>query len=142
MYLKNKNIKVSDFEIKRKTTSYSIDTLRFFAKKHPEHKFSWIIGTDQIEDFTKWKEWKEIINNFKLVIIPRTGFNKAAKILKSIHKQVSSPNNVLSINKEAFPPIRISSTIIRNKIKQKKSTANLLPNKVAKYLKQTKLYNE
>jgi nicotinate-nucleotide adenylyltransferase len=139
-HLENGKIKISDFEIKKGTTSYSIDTLIFFAKKHPQHKFSWIIGTDQIEDFTKWKDWKKIINDFKLVIVPRTGFKKAKKILKNIYNQISSPNHIVFIDKGVFPPIRISSTMIRKKIKQNKSTSGFLPTGIEKYLKKTKLY--
>ena len=59
--LENENIKVSDIEIRRGNISYSIDTLNELQKLYPQDDFVWIIGEDQIENFTKWKSWKEII---------------------------------------------------------------------------------
>jgi len=141
-FLENDNIKVSDFEIRKKTVSYSINTLGFLAKKYPKDKFCWIIGTDQIESLTKWKKWKEIINNFKLIIIPRSGFKKAEKELKNITEQVLSPKNIILIDRRKFPPVYVSSTLIRKKIKEKKSISNLVPKKIEQYIIQHKLYNE
>jgi nicotinate-nucleotide adenylyltransferase len=138
--LEKDNIKVSDYEINNKTTSYTIDTLRFFANKYPQDNFSWIIGTDQIKDFTRWKKWQEIINKFKLTIVPRSGFKKAEKELKDIEKQVGSEKNIILIDKKIFPPIYISSTLVRKRIKEGKPISNLVPKKVEKYIIQHKLY--
>ena len=141
-YLTNNNMKVSDLEIKKKTISYSIHTLKFLAKKYPKDKFCWIIGTDQIKSLAKWKKWKEIINNFKLIVVPRSGYKKAEKELKGISKQVLSPKNIVLIDRKRFPPIYISSTLIRKKIKEKKPISNLVPKKIEQYIMQHKLYNE
>jgi len=138
--LERKKIKVSDFEIRKKTISYTIDTLRSLSKKYPRDNFCWIIGTDQVDDFTKWKEWKKIINDFRLIIVPRTSSRKAKKELENIVKQIMVPKNIISINKKIFPPIYISSTAIRKKIKEKNSLANFMPKKVVKYIMQHKLY--
>lgn len=139
-FLADKKIEVLDYEIKNKTTSYTIDTLEFFAKKYPKHKLSWIIGTDQVGDFPKWKNWQEIINNFKLIVVPRTDYTKAKKDLAKIAKQVTHPENVLFINRQTFPPIYISSRFVRQKIKEGKSIFNLVPKSVEKYIMQNKLY--
>jgi len=148
-YLEKGKVKVSDFEIKKKTTSYTIDTLKSLTKKHPKDKFCWIIGTDQINDFTKWKEWKEIVNNFKLIIVPRTGFKKGESELKNIAKQVFVPKNIILVDKKKFPPIYISSTLIRQRIKENKSStdsvldksiSNMVPKKIEEYIIENKLY--
>lgn len=139
-YLEESPIKVSDLEIRKKTISYTIDTLRFLTKTRPEDKFCWIIGTDQIESFTKWKEWKEIVNNFKLIIVPRTGFNKARKLLKNITKQVAVAKNIILIDKKRFPPIYISSTLTRKRVKKNKSISNMVPKKIEKYIVKHNLY--
>ena len=89
-YLENGRVKVSDYEIRKKTISYTINTLRSLTKKYPQDRFYWIIGTDQADSFTKWKDWKEIVNNFKLIVVPRAGFKKAKKELKNISKLVIS----------------------------------------------------
>lgn len=69
--LKEKNIKVSDYEIKRGGISLSIETLIELSKIYPKHKFSWIIGSDQVKDFPKWEGWEEIINVYGLIIAKR-----------------------------------------------------------------------
>lgn len=138
-YLEAKNIKVSDYEVKRKKTSYTIDTLKSFARNQPKDYFSWIIGSDQVKTFTKWKNWQEIIEKFKLIIVPRTGFRQAQKELKNITKLVSA-KNIMLVDKKKFPPIYISSTLARKKIKQKKSIKNLVPKDIENYIIQNKLY--
>jgi nicotinate-nucleotide adenylyltransferase len=139
-YLEEKLIKISDYEIKNKKTSYTIDTLKFLVKKYPKNKFSLVIGTDQIKDFTKWKNWQEIINNFKLIIIPRTGVKSTRKELAKIKKQVEFPRNILLIDKEKFPPIDISSTLIREQVKKNKAFSRLVPKEIEKYIIKHRLY--
>jgi nicotinate-nucleotide adenylyltransferase len=129
-YLEEKSIKISDYEIKNKKTSYTIDTLKFFAKKYSKDKFAWIIGTDQIKDFMKWKSWQEIINNFKLIIVPRTGLKSAKEELK----------NAISVDRKKFPSIRISSTLIRERIKKNKSISRFVPKKIEEYIIKNNLY--
>jgi nicotinate-nucleotide adenylyltransferase len=138
--LESGNIKVSDFEIRKKTISYTIDTLRFLSKNNPQNTFSWIIGTDQVEDFTRWKNWKEILNDFRLIVVPRAGFKKAEKELRNITKQVVANKNIVLLNRDKFPPIYISSTLTRRKIKERKSLKSLLPKKIEKYIIRNKLY--
>jgi len=138
--LENGKIRVSDFEIKKRRTSYTIATLKTLGKNSPRDRFSLIIGTDQVKDFTKWKNWKEIINNFKLIIVPRAGFKKAEKELKDIAKQIDFPKNIILINKKEFPPIYISSTFARQKIRQRKSAITMLPKKIEEYIIRNKLY--
>jgi nicotinate-nucleotide adenylyltransferase len=138
--LEEKSIKISDHEIKNKTISYTIDTLEFFAKKYPNHKFSWIIGTDQIKDFTKWKSWQEIINSFKLIVIPRTGLISAKRVLTKIKKKVTSSENIIFLDKEKFSPIDISSTLIRKWVRENKAISSFVPKKIEKYIMEKKLY--
>lgn len=140
-FLENKKIKVMDTEINKKTTSYSVNTLRGLAEKYPKHKFSWIIGTDQVEDFSKWKNWKEIINNFKLVIVPRVNFETAKEKIQKISKQVLTPKNIILISKTKFSPIYISSTLVRQMVKEKKSISTLVPKAVEEYIIQNNLYS-
>jgi nicotinate-nucleotide adenylyltransferase len=139
-YLANCKIKVSDLEINQKNISYSIDTLRFLAKKFPQDNFSWVIGTDQVKDLPKWKEWKEIVNNFKLIVVPRAGFKKAEKDLQALRKLVSFPKNIILIDRKTFPPVYISSTLTRQRIKKNKSISNMVPKKIEKYLTEHNLY--
>lgn len=139
-YLETTRIKVLDLEIKRKTISYTVDALKLLAKTHPQDRFCWVIGTDQVESLTKWKNWQEIINDFKLIIVPRTNYEEARMEVKNIAKQVAHPENIIFIDKQIFLPIYISSRLVRQKVKENKSISNLVPKEVKKYIIQNKLY--
>jgi nicotinate-nucleotide adenylyltransferase len=138
--LENDKVKVSDLEIKNKTISFTIDTLRFLSKNNPQDTFSWIIGTDQVEDLMRWKNWKEIINNYKLIVVPRAGYRKAETELKNISRRVANPENIILLDKKKFPPIYISSTLARWRIKEGKSLKSMLPKRVGSYIMQNNLF--
>lgn len=139
-YLEKGKVKVSDLEIRKKTISYTIDTLNNLTTQYPNDRFCWVIGTDQVKSFTKWKKWQEIINKFKLVVVPRTGFRKAQKELKNIARQVVVPKNIILIDRKRFPPIYISSILTRKRIKEKKSISNFVPKKIEEYIIRHRLY--
>jgi nicotinate-nucleotide adenylyltransferase len=138
-FLENERIKISDLEINKKTTSYTIDTLECLSLKYPKHEFFWIVGTDQIKDFTKWKKWQEILDKFKTIVIPRSGF-EGEQGLKKILTLTTLPKNIILVNKTIFPPIDISSTLIRNNLKEKKSISSFVPKKIEEYIIKNKLY--
>ncbi|MBG0730755.1 nicotinate-nucleotide adenylyltransferase [Mycoplasma sp. 'Moose RK'] len=65
---------VSDFEIKAKKVSYTIDTVNFFHKKYPNCQIFLIIGSDNLKTFKAWKNYKEILEKVQLVVFARKGF--------------------------------------------------------------------
>jgi nicotinate-nucleotide adenylyltransferase len=139
-FLEEKSIGVSDLEIKKKRPSYSIETLVELSKNNPGNAYNWIIGVDQVKDFMKWKEWKRIIDNFGLIIVPRKTTDNIELYLSKMKKQIVHPENIVVLNEKSFSPINISSTEIRKKIQKNKSISNLVPKGVEKYIIQRKLY--
>ena len=139
-FLENKTIKTSDFEVKKKTISYTIDTLKSLAKLFPKNEFFWIIGSDQANSFTRWKKWKEIIEKFKLVIVPRNGIKQTGEKIKEILKTIGHQGNIIIVDKKNFPPIYISSSEIRKKIKNGKTVSDIMPKNIERYIIKHKLY--
>lgn len=127
--VQGKNIEVSDLELKKKSTSYSIDTLEALQKKFPKDKFYWIIGSDYLDTFTKWKDWEKIISDFGLIVVPR--------YLKPPRE---SQKNIIILSAKDFPPIDISSSEIKRRIKMGKTIKNLVPKRVENYIIENKLY--
>ena len=80
----NENIEVSDIEMLREETSYTIDTLNALKTQFPKDYFVWIIGSDQVKDFKKWKGWKEIKEKFGLIVVPRKVDISSSEIKKRI----------------------------------------------------------
>ena len=110
----------SDIEIKRKGKSFTYDTLISLQNKYTKSKLYLIIGMDNYNDFCNWKNYKEILRLCKVVVINRH-VTKSKKIKKS-NKNIATPNydNLITHKNFIFidtPIIDISSTDIRNRIK-------------------------
>ncbi len=128
--LTNKKIKVRLEEINRKKKSYSIDTIRELKKKCSKCEFTWVIGSDQVKTFNKWKNWKQLLKEVPFLIFPRPG-NKIPKTL---------PQNMTPIKHRGLFLSKLSSTQVRNYIKSSKSISQLVTPEVENYIKKHNLY--
>ena len=99
--------KASDVEFKLPKPSFTIDTLTYLSEKHPKHQFFVIMGSDSYQNLNKWKNYELILSNYSIIVYNR-------------------PNYEINEQKEGIfvqnaPLLDISSTLIRNNIKQGKS---------------------
>jgi nicotinate-nucleotide adenylyltransferase len=117
---KNPKIKVSDVEFSLPQPSYTINTLEVLNKKYPQHKFVLIIGSDNLNTFHKWKEYKKILNGYKIYVYPRSSHFGGI----SIGGELKNHRNVKIVS---APRIDISSTFIREQIKKGKDVRYLIP---------------
>lgn len=143
--LEGKNMEVSDLEIKKDFTSYSIDTLKTLQQNFPKDKLYWIIGSDYLDTFTKWKDWQKIIQDFGLIIVARylrpplrSPFGHLRGDVKRLLGGES--RNIIILNAKDFPPLDISSSEIKKRIKEGQSIKNLVPENVENYIIRNKLY--
>jgi len=124
----NPEFTLSDIEINRKGKSYTVDTLKFFKKKYENLYF--VIGADNIKDFHKWKEPDTILKIANLIVTNRGGIN--IQIPEKIRGK-----KIISCT---IPQIEISSTMIREKIRNGQSIKYLVPEAVENYIIQNNLY--
>lgn len=110
----DQRFKAIDVEFKLPKPSYTIDTLAYLDEKYPNHNFSVIMGSDSFQNIDKWKNGDLLQKNYSIVIYNRPGFVFSDEINKS---------NVTVIN---APLLDISSTLIRNNIKNGKSIKYLV----------------
>lgn len=140
--LENESIKVSDYEIKHNRTSYTIDTLNALQKHYPNDTFYWITGSDQLQDFRKYKDWEEIVQKHNLIFFPREWILpefeervKEALLLKSI------PRNVIVLHNKNLVLTNISSTRIRERVKAGLSIDLYVTKAVGEFIRKNKLYS-
>lgn len=140
-FLEEKNIKVSDFEINQPKTSYTIDTMDAFKKMYPGDDFFWILGSDQISVFPRYKNWQEIVRKHNLIIFPReSSHEKIISDVKTDMKLIGIPQTILVLNPKEYKINNVSSTEIRERVKRGKSISGLVPKSVEEYILKNKLY--
>lgn len=59
-------------------TRYTIDTLRKLVAKYPKRQFIWIMGADNLVQFTRWRKWREIAKLMPIAVIARPGYDADA----------------------------------------------------------------
>lgn len=121
-------IKVSAVEFVLEKPSYTINTLRYLREQFgSEMEFSVLLGADNIESFDRWREYKEILRDYPLLVYPREGYS-AEKFADKITFLADAPL------------FDFAATDIRKEITEDKNfTAKVCP-AVAKYIIQNKLY--
>lgn len=122
------NFKATDIEFHLPKPNYTINTLVYLEEKYPNHNFRIIIGEDNLTSFKRWKNYEIILENYGLIVYPRA--NTKDTELK-LHQNVTLVE---------APQIDISASFIRRNIKSGKSIKYLVPDKVAEFIKDRRLY--
>lgn len=121
-------LRTSTIEFSLPIPSYTIDTLTYLKEKHHDYDFSIIIGSDSLQNLPKWKNYDLVIKNYQLLVYERPGF----KIEKYVHKNITVLN---------APLLDISSTDIRQLIKNKKSIKFLVPDVIKEEIEKNHYYS-
>jgi nicotinate-nucleotide adenylyltransferase len=122
--------KSCDIEFKLPQPSYTIDTLTYLQEKYPQKEFSLIMGADNLENIHKWKNFGQIIQYYSIYVYPRPGFDGG---------KFKDHEKVFWVN---APLMEISSSFLRNAIKEKKNMNYFLPEKVYKYILEMHFYEK
>lgn len=79
-------LKIDRYEIdNNQDTTYSIDTVKYFIKKYVDANLFLLIGTDQVNNFHKWKEASEIAKLAQIVYFPRKGLTLDSGNIDKFH---------------------------------------------------------
>ncbi len=125
--VRNLGYDVSDIEIKREGVSYTVDTIRELRRIHPEpHELFFITGGDWGKSLDQWKEIQTIFSLCTFVVAKRPGYEK-----------MNLPPEVKFLD---FQPLDISSTRIREMIKQNKPVQSLIPKPALEIIERRRLY--
>lgn len=133
----NKKIRISKYEINKNSISYTYNTVRYYSKRFPNSNLYLLIGSDQAVEFKKWRNWEYILDKTQLVIAMRNEKNKIYDINKINTELVF--DNKKPIWLEPFE-YSLSSTEIRELIKNGQEWKHLVPEKVHNFIINQGLY--
>lgn len=117
--------RVEPIEGEREGTTYTIDTVELLRARHPDVRFSLVVGTDVMHDRPKWKEFDRLVTLVDLLPVRRAGVAGS---------EVDDPANPSPL----FP--EVSSTDVRTRIAQRKPVAGLVPAAVLAIVDERGLY--
>ena len=118
--------KINPIELERDGKSYTIDTIKLLKQRHTDTIFYFIIGADMVEYLPNWYKVEELVSMVEFVGVKRP------------HYRIETN---YAIDEVEVPLIDISSTKIKNRIKEKKAFHFLIPEAVYHYIKEERLYD-
>ncbi|WP_373841446.1 nicotinate-nucleotide adenylyltransferase [Limosilactobacillus sp.] len=116
-------------ELQRGGVSYTYNTMKQLIEQHPTTDYYFIIGGDMVDYLDKWHRIDELVRlpRFHFVGVRRPGAKNESKY------------PVIWVD---VPPVGFSSTDIRNRVRRGQSIRYMVPQAVAKYIKEHHLYHD
>lgn len=135
----NNRFRCLNLEIERQGYTYSYETLEQLKAMYPNYDFYFIFGADCLFSIEKWKCPDRIFQNCTVIAAARNGssLEKMQEKIDWLSEQYGAKIQLL-----AFPNLEISSTEIRNRIRNHKSIRYLVPDSVLSYIEEKKLYQD
>ena len=122
----------SRIEIDRGGSSYTEETLKELQGTYPGADLYLIVGADSVLDFSAWRNPEAVIDMSNVVVIPRPGFD-LSKMEPSLRGKVRILEG---------PAVEISSTMLRQRLRENKPVRFLIPDKVGRYIQEKRLYRD
>ena len=119
----------SDYEFHLPRPSYTWNTLQHLSQDYPQHRFTLIIGADNWQLFSRWRNSRDILANYSVVIYPRNGYPV---------DETTLPPNVRLVKTRLY---NMSSTLVRQLLAERKSMRRYLHPKVIDFIKENQESN-
>lgn len=128
---------VDDYETIQGKVNYTVDTLERYSREYnvSRDKLYFVIGSDSLRDFNTWRDPQGIADRATLLAFPREGVDWKELLLPLKHLAAK----IIICN---APIIQISSTLVRDRVRQGKSVRYLVPAGVEEYIVKMRLYQE
>ncbi len=124
----NGNLEVEEIACNHKEKLYATDTFELIFDKYNKNADMYLImGSDNFQKMPTWKNYQEIINRYKFIVIERLKYEK-----------VDNLKNVIYVKNEQTEDI--SATCIRNKLKKGDNVSSYLNTEVINYIEKNNLY--
>jgi nicotinate-nucleotide adenylyltransferase len=138
----NPNLRASDIEFKLPQPNYTATTLAYLKEKYPNYTFSLIMGEDNLRTFHKWYNYEHLLENYQFYVYPRV---LTVQEEEEAHEIGTRPehdfHNHANIHMcDEVPVMKVSSSFIRQAIKEGRDVRYLLTEPVHQYIDEMNFY--
>lgn len=134
---KNRKFIVSDIETKQLRQLSTYETLHLLQKEYPKYELCFVIGSDNLKTLSNWKFSEKLLSEFRFLVFDRND---------DCSKEIIQENDFLRNYKKSFIVLNniiknhLSSSKVREKIKNNCSVRYLMPDEVFYYIEEHQLY--
>ena len=126
---------VSDIEIAREGTTFTVDTLRELTQREPDTRWYYLIGADTLNVLDSWRHFEKVAGMCTFAVIGRADEPADMNRVHALEQQYGARFEVLPFNGPD-----ISSTQIRQRVAAGEDISDLVPPGVANYIRRNLLY--
>ena len=130
---------VSDCDIVRGGATYTFDTVQIFRQQFPAARLWWLLGSDSLMKLHTWKKWQTLVKQTHIAVAMREG-DSLGQTPSELHAWLGEALQNGSVRILQAPLYDISSTRIRQDIRNGSLPDGLIPPQVARYIREHGLY--
>ena len=132
----NPKLEVSKIELEAKKQLYTIETLNILQEKYKNSVIYFMLGTDNLKELKDWKNPEGILEKYKIIVLERN-LDKVEKIINEDELLSKYKNSLINLQNKRTS---LSSTFVREKLKNNQDVSKFLPKEIIEYIKENKLY--
>lgn len=136
---KNEKFEVSDIELRKERQPFTIETLERIQKKYQDKTIWFTTGSDNLKELNTWEKSDELVKKFKVLVLERDD---------DCLEEIINNNEFLKKNENSFIKVKnnirssLSSSFVREKIREGKSIRYFTPDEVYSYIKTNNLFKD
>ena len=151
--LEEENLYPSQWELDRRKSSYTIETLQFFTSHYPQHQYCFIAGSDSLKEIHLWKDYGMLLKEHCFVFVQRPGAQVdleerkiSGALRQKIHIVCEQDQPIIRSGQSLLMTLEapdISASSLRKLIASGKCpSSKLISPSVLQYVKKHRLYGE
>lgn len=136
---KNEKFEVSDIELRKERQPFTIETLDRIQEKYQDKTIWFTTGSDNLKELNTWEKSDELVKKFKVLVLERDD---------DCLEEIINNNKFLKENENSFVKVKnnirssLSSSFVREKIREGKSIRYFTPDEVYSYIKTNNLFKD
>ncbi len=136
---KNEKFEVSDIELRKERQPFTIETLDRIQEKYQDKTIWFTTGSDNLKELNTWEKSDELVKKFKVLVLERDD---------DCLEEIINNNKFLKENENSFIKVKnnvrssLSSSFVREKIREGKSIRYFTPDEVYSYIKTNNLFKD